>query len=102
MFHRSKALIAASLFVSLVTVSTSAIAEERSVTVAYNDLNVDHPAGQSVLETRISSAAKQVCGRANGPTSLKEATQIRTCIEGAIDTAMASLNNMGQVQVAAR
>jgi UrcA family protein len=102
MFNINKALIAASLFLSAGTVATAAVAEERTIEVSYSDLNLDHISGQRALASRISNAAEQVCGSASGRTSLQEASRVRRCIRGATEIAMASLNESGQVQVAAK
>lgn len=95
----SKTLIAASLFASLGVISTAAVAGEmtlnqhgeRTMLVAYSDLNLNSPAGQNALKSRINRAVKKVCGYTLGRTSLNEANQIRTCIKGTTETAMASM-----------
>ena len=102
MFNTNKALIAASLFLSAGAFSTAAVAEDRTIEVSYSDLNLDHVSGQRVLASRISNAAEKVCGRTAGRTSLRESSRLRHCIKGATEIAMASINESGQVQVAAR
>lgn len=102
------ALIAAALFASFGGVSTAAIAGEvtlneqgqRVVTVAYSDLNLNSSAGMKALEARISSAAKKACGQSHGRISLKEASNVRSCINGTRDSALAAVSTGEPVRVA--
>ncbi len=106
----SKGLVVLSLFASFGAVSTAANAEDmslnaegqRMIKVSYSELNLDNISGQRALENRISAAARKVCGSTTGHVSLQESMQTRTCVKRATQTALASLNSTGQVQVAAR
>lgn len=102
------ALIAASLFVSTGAFATAAVAGEvslneqgqRTVTVAYDDLNLNSSAGMKALETRISRAAQIACGKTQGRTSPKEASSIRACVKGTKDSVMATVSTGELVRVA--
>jgi UrcA family protein len=48
---------------SLVALSTPSLAETRSVSVQYADLDLTGPAGLATLEGRIEAAAKKICGK---------------------------------------
>ena len=77
----SLALIAAA---GLAVVAAPVAAETTSVTVEYKDLNLSSPKGQKILDRRIKSAARQVCGadsKMTGTRIVDKAT--RTCVEQA-------------------
>ena len=102
------ALIAASLFASTGAFATAAVAGEvslneqgqRTVTVAYDDLNLNSSTGMKALETRISRAAQIACGKTQGRTTLKEASSIRACVNGTKDSVMAAVSTGEPVRVA--
>jgi UrcA family protein len=104
----NRSLFAATLFVSLVASSTPALARDvtlndqgqRIVTVSYDDLDLHNAAGRAALATRIRSATKVVCGDTTGRVSLRESANIRTCMRGAMDTALASTSVGGAFHVA--
>ena len=69
--------------------------------VGYSDLNLESSKGQRTLSARLDRAASNVCGRDNSKISVGEEIQIRACEKGAKETALASLDDRGRVQVAA-
>ena len=68
-------------------------AEVRSKTVNFADLDVTKPAGAHALLTRITAAAKDVCSPDPGTKDQKAAADYKSCQTGAIDDAVARLNN---------
>jgi UrcA family protein len=63
----------------------------RSVTVNYGDVNLTTPAGASTLYQRLEGAARTVCG--DPGRSLGELRSWKDCYDGAIDGAVAAVNN---------
>ncbi len=84
------------------TVSTAAIAEEKSITVRYSDLDLSTAKGQKALKLRVIRAAKLACGDRSGQMPLWEQTAISSCTTKAKGEAMASFNAGNPVQLAAR
>ena len=81
MFVRPSVLAVAAVAAGLATASLAAApaAEEvSSVEVQYQDLNLDHSAGQAALDRRIAYAARQVCGDYM-PIELKWRELSRSC-----------------------
>jgi UrcA family protein len=73
-------------------------ADEASVnaptrTVHYADLNLNTPAGVSVLYKRIRNAAELVCGDVNS-RRLNEAAAARACVSHAVYVSVHSVNNV--------
>jgi UrcA family protein len=62
-------------------------------TVHYSDLNLNTPAGISVLYKRIRNAAEQVCGDVNS-RRLEEAAAAKACVRHAVYTSVRSVNNV--------
>lgn len=61
-------------------------------TVHYSNLNLDTPAGVSVLYKRIRNAAEEVCGDVNS-RQLEEAAAARACVDHAVYVSVHSVNN---------
>lgn len=84
-----KALAAASLGVALI--ATPAIAgdnEKNSVTIEFQDLNLNTPEGQEKLEQRIETAAREMCGIDETRTGTRLASsQSRRCLAEARQSA---------------
>ena len=49
---------------SLAVIATPAMAETRTITVPYADLDLAAPAGMATLQTRVDAAARQICVKA--------------------------------------
>lgn len=109
MFTKTNTIIAATLF----ALSTGAVAEDMTVNsegqrvmhVSLADLNLESAEGQRVLETRIRSAVRKVCGYSRNNRSLREMSDYRTCSKTANQTALASLETRGKnnrIQIAVR
>jgi UrcA family protein len=62
-------------------------------TVHYSDLNLDTPAGISVLYKRIRNAAEEVCGDVNS-RQLEEAAAAKACVDHAVYVSVHSVNNV--------
>ena len=62
-------------------------------TVHYADLNLNTPAGVSVLYKRIRNAAQQVCGDVNS-RRLEEAVAAKACVAHAVSASVHSVNNV--------
>jgi UrcA family protein len=62
-------------------------------TVHYADLNLNTPAGISVLYKRIRSAAEQVCGDV-ASRRLEEAAAAKACVAHAVSASVHSVNNV--------
>lgn len=98
MNYATKGIIATSLFAALGMTST-AVAQElivqengsNSIEVSYADLNLENAQGQSLMEARVRSAAKRVCGYNTHRLPMKEANDLRSCVDTAIDEAMTNL-----------
>ncbi|WP_313806411.1 UrcA family protein [Sphingobium sp.] len=72
-------------------------AETRSLTVSVADLNLASTHGARLADSRITKAAKQVCGWMNG-SILPATPEYRACFGGALDSARADLNTLIQAQ----
>ena len=66
-------------------------AEQRSQTVSYADLNLDHDAGAKALLQRINGAARLVCSPE--PQDLKDAKPHDDCVRRATDQAVADVGS---------
>lgn len=75
--------------------------EPRSVTVHFEDLNINSPRGAAVLYQRIRSAAEDVCGIPPSQRSLAIASRYATCVRGAIAGAVARVNRPTLTEYAA-
>jgi UrcA family protein len=58
--------------------------------------------GQRALDTRISRAARSVCGDNNGVMSLRETSLIKTCIANARNQAAAAVKVHGSIELVSR
>lgn len=83
---------AVALHISAVPVGSAAVldgAVPAQVTVHYDDLNLDNPAGLNVLRLRIRAAARRVCGE---PTRLLAVeARRRACVAQAVENAETGL-----------
>jgi UrcA family protein len=61
-------------------------------TVHYSDLNLNTQAGVASLYNRIRNAAQLVCGNID-PRRLDEAASAKTCIDKAVFSSVATVNN---------
>jgi UrcA family protein len=70
---------------------------QSSVTVSYADLNLSSPEGAKALYKRIKQAATTACGPKPAGIVLQRFAsaqwEYKSCIRGAVDNAVASLNN---------
>lgn len=64
----------------------------RQITVHFEDLNVDHPAGAALLYRRIQHAAQGVCGEPQLPGSRMESLHWRRCVAQAVERAVVALD----------
>jgi UrcA family protein len=71
---------------------TAAETQVSQITVHFGDLNVDRPAGSTVLYRRIRHAAEEVCGERRDPGTQMISSQWRSCVAQAIDRAVVSLD----------
>jgi UrcA family protein len=66
--------------------------EPATLTVHFEDLNLDHAAGVAMLYRRISAAATRVCGEPQPTGSRIIAPSWRRCVTQAIEQAVATLD----------
>lgn len=89
-----KSVIAASLFAPAALFAAfaaqPAMAQVRTETVAYNDIDLATPAGQAQLDTRLRRAASNVCSATVGVHPLAEEMSARRCYAKALSNARAS------------
>ncbi|MFZ2995733.1 UrcA family protein [Sphingobium sp.] len=71
--------------------------ETRAIAVSLNDLNLASTHGLRRADSRVTRAAKQVCGFVNGSV-LPATDDYRTCFGEAIDSARNDLNALAQRQ----
>jgi UrcA family protein len=64
------------ILVAAVAAASPARADHR--VVSYADLDLTSPQGQAVLDSRLTSAIRQICGRAY-PTDLQSQRQVERC-----------------------
>jgi UrcA family protein len=84
--------------ICVASATMGAHADEASVnaptrTVHYSDLNLNTPAGISVLYKRIRNAAEQVCGDVTS-RRLEEAAAAKACVGQAVSASVHSVNNV--------
>jgi UrcA family protein len=99
-----KSLIPATALATLYScapVWADTLQEPRSVTVHFEDLNINSPRGAAVLYQRIRSAAEDVCGNPSSQRSLALASRYATCVRGAIAGAVARVNRPTLTEYAA-
>ena len=75
-----------------------------SIEVSFADLNLANDQGQRRMEDRVRSAAKRVCGYNTHRLSMREAIDLRICVNTATDDAMTVLasNTTDRTVVAVR
>jgi UrcA family protein len=92
---RSSVLAVAAVAAGLATVSFAAVpaaaGQLDAVEVQYQDLNLANDAGRAALDSRISAAARQVCGDYM-PTELKWREMARACQRDVIASAAPQRN----------
>jgi len=71
----------------------SPAADHKSSVVRYDDLSLETAAGVKTLYARLSSAANQVCGSVPGKVELRVAMAYRTCVDSALNDAVAKIGN---------
>jgi UrcA family protein len=72
-------------------------AETRSIAVSVADLNLTSTHGARMADSRITKAAKQVCGWMNG-SILPATPEYRACFGSALDGARSDLDTLAQTQ----
>ena len=74
--------LAAACGLALAASAAPAAAKTVSVDVAYADLDLTSPQGQSVLDRRIDSAARHICGdgRQRTGTRIVDNAKMRVCV----------------------
>ena len=65
---------------------------EQSIAVRYDDLDLDKPAGVETLYARLRAAAEKVCDARFLPGTLVVAPAWRTCMTGALEQAVAAVD----------
>lgn len=76
--------------VAALAAASPARADTRAV--SYADLDLTSPQGQSVLDHRIATAVRQVCGRAY-PTDLQSRRQVELCRSATLADIQAQRND---------
>jgi UrcA family protein len=87
------ASVAAICFASAAMVAHADELNAPTRTVRYADLNLDTPAGISILYKRIRYAAEEVCGDAKW-RGLAEAAAAKACVDHAVYVSVHSVNNV--------
>jgi UrcA family protein len=99
-----KALIPATALAALYSCAPvwAATSETRSVTVHFEDLNINNALGAARLYQRIEYAAKDVCGGNLAPQRVLVLSSLyATCVRGAIAGAVAHVNHPAVTEYAA-
>jgi UrcA family protein len=96
--YTKQVVMASVAAICVASATMAAHADEASVnvparTVYYADLNLNTPAGASVLYNRIRNAAEQVCGDVNS-RRLPEAVAAKACVAHAVSASVHSVNNV--------
>ena len=85
MFCRTLLLVLISACLSTSAFAGLAVEEQRSITVAYHDLDISSSDGMEALDRRLRRAAKQVCGPSDFRTvGLSAATRNKHCADKAV------------------
>ncbi|MEY2925902.1 MAG: hypothetical protein RL367_379 [Pseudomonadota bacterium] len=85
-------IIAAAAFATLATgAATAQSVETRNVPVRHGDLDLNTPAGQTKLASRVRHAAVQACENGSDARDLGAQAQFQTCVKAATGRAMASI-----------
>jgi UrcA family protein len=77
------------------------ILEPRSVTVHFEDLDINSTPGVATLYKRIRSAAAFVCNDLGTSRSLVYLGRYKTCVHGAVSVAVARINRAAVTEYAA-
>ena len=73
--------------------STAPAGEDaRRVTVRFDDLNLEQPAGVAALYRRVRLAAKHVCDGSERPGSPIISVELRACVAQAVERAVVSVD----------
>ncbi|MDP3674376.1 MAG: UrcA family protein [Novosphingobium sp.] len=101
--------ITKTLLAATVLVLTPAIAyaqsggyERASVEVRTDDINLSSPAGQDILDRRIATAVRKVCGYSTGNVWLSARSKQRDCMSKARSQALASARRAQESTLAAK
>lgn len=78
---------------ALVATALPAQAETRSVEVRYSDLSLSTPAGRNALQTRVRSAARDVCSGRLETRDMRSISSFNRCYSAALKA--------GNLQIAA-
>ncbi len=62
------------------------------ITVRFDDLNLEQPAGVAALYRRLALAAKHVCGESQPPGSAIISTAWRVCVKQAVERAVVTVD----------
>ncbi len=80
-----------------VLVNATAGTETRTIGVSVADLNLASDHGLRVADSRITRAARQVCGYVRGSV-IKPTNDYRTCFDAALGDAQQELDTLAQVK----
>ena len=101
--------ITKTLLAATVLVLTPAIAyaqsggyERASVEVRTDDINLSSPADQVILDRRIATAVRKVCGYSTGNVWLSARSKQRDCMSKTRSQALASARRIQESTLAAR
>ena len=76
------------------------ILEPRSVTVHFEDLDINSAPGAATLYNRIRAAAAFVCNDLGSSRSLVYLGRYKTCVHGAVSVAVARINRPAMTEYA--
>lgn len=88
----ASSMIAVAMFAGPAVAGSALEAPARSVDLSTFDVNTED--GAANIYTRIEKAAEQVCHMTNSTRSLREQQNIETCVAGAVDAAVASIDSV--------
>ena len=77
------------------------ILEPRSVTVHFEDLDINNTPGVAILYKRIGAAAEVVCNDVGSSRSLAFLWRYKSCVHSAISVAVARINRAAVTEYAA-
>jgi UrcA family protein len=94
---RAAGVVAAAVLATAIAIGPSAafaaVSDDQvTVRVSTADLNMASEAGAQVALARIRQAARDICGDEGGRVSLTVQTQMRRCVDGVVERAVASSN----------
>jgi UrcA family protein len=105
MIHFAKAIVAAPLFGALALGATALPAQAqdtRTIEVRYSDLNLSTAEGRQSLQTRVRSAAKNVCGGQPTTSYGPEKIAYTHCFTAAMKSANAQVASLTAPVLASR